>query len=254
MSIRLRSRVRVDFQLWSSFLKPQVSFIVMQVSQSRPGMPVAGMLLLGRVEVLGQLDAVVDDDRRLERADHGDHLRGTVLLGGVLPAAVKPDHADRAVVGQQLSELALHVVDVAVVVGPCGGPSVPRRGLPAPARQVVGMVPVEDRMVPAHLEPLFAACVGQLLHDVPLEGRAHDVPVGQFGIEQAEALVVLRGDHDVLHARGFGDAGPLAGVELHRVELLLERLILCRGDLAAELDPLAGAGTLLPFHSPAGTA
>ena len=40
--MRLRVSVSRLFQFRSFFLNPQVSFIVMQVSQSTPGIPVAG--------------------------------------------------------------------------------------------------------------------------------------------------------------------------------------------------------------------
>ena len=47
MSIKLCSSVSVLLKLVSSVLYPQVSLIVMQVSQSLPGYPVAGMVCSG---------------------------------------------------------------------------------------------------------------------------------------------------------------------------------------------------------------
>ena len=79
MSIRLRMSVSDDFQLLSYDLKPHVSFIVMQVSQSTPGRPVAGIccsgvpkspayVLVGLAQAFHALpalaDAVVDQDAR----------------------------------------------------------------------------------------------------------------------------------------------------------------------------------------------
>ena len=110
MSIRLRISVSALFQLWSSLLKPQVSFIVMQDSQSTPGRPVAGNLLLGRAEIAGVFlvalaqalhalaalaDAVVDDQLRLELAQIGVKV-AAVLLGAPVAATRRRTRAPPA--------------------------------------------------------------------------------------------------------------------------------------------------------------
>jgi hypothetical protein len=62
-------------------------------------------------------------------------------------------------------------------------------------------------------------------NDVTTERRLHDVVVGEFGVPQTEAVVVLGGQHHIFHARRFGDGDPLVGVEFDRVELLVERIV-----------------------------
>ena len=47
MSQSMRIISRTSFQWWSDALKPHVSFIVMHVSQSLPGMPFGGMVCSG---------------------------------------------------------------------------------------------------------------------------------------------------------------------------------------------------------------
>jgi hypothetical protein len=120
--------------------------------------------------------------------------------------------ADLAVVREQLAELAVHVVEVAVPLALLRAAGI---GARAPAREVVGVMPVELRVVEEELDPLLVALVGQHLEDVLLVGRAvHDVVVGDLGVEHREAVVVLAGDRDVLHARRLHEGHPLRGVEL----------------------------------------
>ena len=64
------------------------------------------------------------------------------------------------------------------------------------------VVPVHDRIVDAELEALFAAFLGQRLEQVTCRTawrRQRRIRYG--GVEQAESVVVLGGDHDVLARR-----------------------------------------------------
>ena len=83
---------------------------------------------------------------------------------GRLPLAVEPEDAQRPVAGDQLLELAFHVLDVAVHVGRARGPVVP-----GPALGVVRVMPVHDRMVEAELD---ARPRGRL-PPAPSSGRAY---------------------------------------------------------------------------------
>ena len=70
-------------------------------------------------------------------------------------------------------------------------------------------MPVELRVVEEELDALLVALVGQHLQHVLLVGRAvDDVPVGDLRVEHREAVVVLAGDGDVLHARAPWPARP----------------------------------------------
>ena len=128
-----------------------------------------------------------------------------------IPPAIEPDPRHRTVVGEQLGELGVHVVEVLVEVAVLGAVSVTSG---AAAREVVGVMPVELRVVEEQLDPLLAALLGQLLEHVALVGRAlDDVPIAHLRVEHGEAIVVLAGDGDVFHARGLGQRHPLGGVE-----------------------------------------
>src|SRR5688500_20363504 len=59
--------------------------------------------------------------------------------------------------------------------------------------------------------------------------------------------LVRWGDGEVLLRGALGEADPLGGVELDRVELLSELLILVHWDARAEHDPLAEPGDALAF-------
>src|SRR5262249_14818616 len=51
--------------------------------------------------------------------------------------------------------------------------------------------------------------------------------------------MMLRRDHDVLHAGVSGELDPVVSVEFHRIELTGERLVVPYGNLRAVHDPLA---------------
>jgi hypothetical protein len=102
-------------------------------------------------------------------------------------------------------------------------------------------------VVPAHADAVPIAGLGQLGHDVALEGGGHDVVVGVLRVEEAEAVVMLARDHDVLHARVTGGPGPLVGVEANRVEPLQELIVGVDRDLRRVPDPLAVVLLLAPL-------
>ena len=86
----------------------------------------------------------------------------------------------------------------------------------------------------------------------PERRRLDDVPVRGLGVKHREAVMVLRGDHDVLHPRVLGDAHPLVRVVIDRVELLGVRPVPIHGDLALMHDPLADPADRLAVVHPRG--
>ena len=88
-------------------------------------------------------------------------------------------------------------------------------------RPVMRVVPVPGRDVHAELEAVFPAGVGQFLQHVPLP-----VPPGGLGDgvgadgagPEAETVVVLGRDNNALETGGFRRGGPLAAVQVRRVE------------------------------------
>src|SRR2546428_9435035 len=98
--------------------------------------------------------------------------------------------ADDAIVSEQLGELRAHEREVAAPVAVVGAAVVPRR---PPAGPVVGVMPVELRVIEEELDAGRMAGVGELLQGVPLERRPVDDVVGRLrSLEHREAVVMAR--------------------------------------------------------------
>ena len=221
----------------------------MQVSQSRPGTPVAGISCSGvpkspidpwprsrpkspparPTRLLTMID-------RLERPDEVVEILTAPVGPGALPLSVEPHDADRPVVGQQLAHLRLQEAHVPLEVGTRIGPCC---RFPVTTRQVVRVVPVHDRVIPADPDSLLRRRARKLFHHVAMERRRHDVEIGFLRVEQREPIVVLRGDDDVLHARLLGQPDPGVGIEFRGVEAGAEPIVLFERDLRGVADPLS---------------
>ena len=104
--------------------------------------------------------------------------------------------------------------------------------------RVVGVVPVDQRIVEADLQSLGPARFHEGTDQVATGRGVRRLVVGQVGLEQAEAVVMLGGDDGVLHAGRLGITRPLAGVVEVRVEVVEIRLVIGLGNAFAGLDPL----------------
>jgi hypothetical protein len=172
----------------------------------------------GPVGVAGDAAFVADPahGRAAVAEDHGVGLEAVagleeggpvVLLALAVRAfaagAVEPDFAEFAVLGEQLVELGQveGVVGGGVAVG--GLVAIPRAEV-EPGREVVAAAGVHE----------FADDVALAL----LPGRGLDGVVGEGARPEAEAVVVLGGEHHGLRARRPGGGGPLVGVEGGGVE------------------------------------
>ena len=110
------------------------------------------------------------------------------------------------------------------------------------------MMPVADRVIGAEGDPLLAARRGHFLDYVAAQRRVHDVVVGLFRVEHAEAVVMLGDQHQVLHPRLPGDPDPRVGVEAGRVEMPVELVILLDGHLGSPRP--ADLGSLEAHRAP----
>ena len=102
----------------------------------------------------------------------------------------------------------------------------------------VGVVPVDQRIVEADFDPLRTESFDILLHKVAPERCLRDLVVGELRVEHAEALVVLRREDAVLHARPLRGLRPLLRVEEVRVvvrEIPVIRLVV---EILGLFDPL----------------
>ncbi len=166
---------------------------------------------------------------------------------------VEPDQADGAVVRQQFLHLRLGLARADTDRNPSYRPGrnprcCPRRWVrasPAPAnnrsRSGCGAALARRR---------------QFLQRIAMERRGiDDVVLADLGVIHGEAVVMLAGDDDVLHAGVLGHLHPGIGVELHGIELLGAAVrIRVTGILAWFMIHSPIPGMALPFHSPAGMA
>ncbi len=96
------------------------------------------------------------------------------------------------------------------------------------------------RVVEAELDALLAALFGELLERIALEGSGGDDVEGvDLGVEHGEAVVVLGGDDDVLHAGGLGEGDDVVRAEAGGIELRGEGLVVGDGDGEVVHDPFA---------------
>ena len=108
------------------------------------------------------------------------------------------------------------------------------------------LMPVQIlRIVKAQLHAVFIAGLGQLGDHVAAKGRrvAHIEAAG-LGAEQRKALVVLRGDDEIVHAALLRQANPLVGAEVDGIEHGSQPAVFGVGNPLMGLDPL-GVGAAL---------
>ena len=202
--------------------------MVMQLSQGRLDLELPDFLL-GRVEILGQAVAVVDEDAGLQLVDHAIQ-RLAVVVFGALAQAIEPEDVHGAVVGQQFAHLGLQVGEVVRV----------------PVGKGIGVVPVRLRVVEPEAQAGAVAGSGQFFDDVPMEWAVGggDLVAVRLGVEFAEAVVVPAGEDEVFHAGGLGDGHPRVRIEIGGIEVAVEIVINLDGDLRAVRPvaaPLAAA-------------
>ena len=189
-------------------------------------------------------DAAVDHACRSFVPDQLDQLvaaRGRDLASWSSAPGIEPKHVGLVTLyqlGHLRQALALPVFGEVGVRGlgdrRVAGPFRPRR---ARAAGVFPILPV--RVVKPELDAVFPAGLGQFAErvaSVRAERRGGDVVVGNRRVPERETVVVFRGDDEIPHARLGREFDPFVGVELHRVELLEQCVVLLLGD-AAGLRP-----------------
>ena len=136
---------------------------------------------------------------------------------------VPPDSGDGTVLRAEFGDLALQIVEVAVPVVPGGiGPDL----MVAAEVRIVLLVPVHHRVVELQRNPAPGAGPRHLPDDVLPVWSVPNVKIGLSARPQAESVVVLDGQHQILHARLFGEVEPPFRVETARMEFGGQLLIL----------------------------
>ena len=200
-----------------------------------------------------QVKAIVDDDAGLEvpRKVHNAFRIPVLASLSVLPGIgeVKPGDGDLAVIRQQLAYLVLHVLPVDAHVATLVHRHILLRVIPPlivlrvkrmiDVNRKLRVVPVNQRVVQTDAQTFRTKRVHILPDDVLTIGRIRNLVVRVLGIPQAETLVMLRGQDDVLHARRLRDLRPRGGIVQVWVELLEIAVIVGLRNRLRLLHPLA---------------
>ena len=68
--------------------------------------------------------------------------------------------------------------------------------------------------------------ISQLFADIAAVGRVHDIVIRELRRPIRKSIMMLGREYEIFHARCFGSAHQQIGIEVDRVELLVERVIL----------------------------
>ena len=189
-----------------------------------------GRVLFRRLDVAGagQVEPVVDDDSGLKPVDECVQLlrlpvvAPLAVLAGV--GEVEPDDVHLAVVRQKFRHLVAHVLRIPLHI-PCRIEfrDLLRRKIPQrvnPVDREIRMMPVEQRIVESHFQPLPPECVDNLAQKVTTDGRVRHLVIGVFRIPEAEPLVVFGRDDEIFHPRLARSLRPRFRIEQIGIEHL----------------------------------
>ena len=190
------------------------------------------------------LQTAVEQDARLEGSDRHQLLTPPVRTGVSLIREVKPEQVQLAVVGAKLPDLGVHIVQIAAeiagllfagLIAPHGVEGVVVGG-------IIRVVPIHQRVVQADPQTLRAESVQEFPHQVPACGGVGGLVVRISRVKEAESLVVLCGQHRVLHPCPFGVPGPGSRIEVRGTEKVEVFPVGLRRNAVNAGVPLAFAG------------
>jgi hypothetical protein len=131
--------------------------------------------------------------------------RGPPVIAVAAVGAVEPHLKERTVVREQFAKLVAVIRDIG-------------------RRAVIGAIAIPRREIHAELQTVLAARCGKLRDDIAVAALPGTVLHGVFCVgarPQAEAVVMLRGEDETLHAGVVRDARPLPRIERVGVERAL---------------------------------
>src|SRR5580704_6281571 len=131
------------------------------------------------------------------------------------------------------------------------------------AASAVGMVPIHQRIVEAHAQPLCAGGVDEFANQISSRPLSRSAVVGELGVEVAETLVMLGGHHHVFLSGTPRQFGPLAsgvgaGLKMFCQQLVLRKrntfhfegpFMLAHYAVQSPMDENAELGFRPPCHS-----
>ena len=178
-------------------------------------------------------------------AHHPDQIcRPPRLAAQLVIGIIEPENVDPAVIRDQLLDLSVHIgkvavkVDLLILIG-----GIAAHGMIAVVVfWEIRVMPVDQGVVQTHAQPFGSHCVHKFPHKIAPAGGICTLIIRQLGIKQAETVMVLGGQHNILHARPLRAPSPVAGIISLRGELLHILLILLCGDLCLAHVPFAASG------------
>ncbi len=166
---------------------------------------------------------------------------------------IPPEDIQRSVVGGELTHLIREEIEIAVEVV-----TLYRQRLILVAlvlegvregvveSDIIGMMPIDHRVVDTDLEVLLADGVDDLACEVA-SAEIHRVIIGYGAIVKGEPLVMFTGEDDIFGAHLLGQCGPLLGKAFLGLEERPERgFVFIGGDSGRVLNPFHSA----PIFSP----
>ena len=87
------------------------------------------------------------------------------------------------------------------------------------------MPPVNDGIIQAHPDALRPESLQEFPYQIPPAGRIGRFKIRQLGVKQAVSVMMLGGEHSILHSRFFRQSRPLPGIIILSGKLILQRLI-----------------------------
>ena len=101
-------------------------------------------------------------------------------------------------------------------------------------------MPIKGRVIEHRKDVLGTACLDEFLYKVASRGGVGSVVVGQSaGIVKGEAVVMARGESDVLHSCALCECGDLAGIEVFSGEGVGKLLVFVFRDMEKIHRPLS---------------
>ena len=167
------------------------------------------------------VETIVDEDVRLQRPDHLDQFRRPPRFAfHLVVTEIEPHDVDLAVVRQQFADLSVEVLQVLCEVARLRFRTfVVATGMET-VHGIVRVLPVDERVVKPDAQTFRTKRFDVFTDEVAPGGRLGRSEIGQFAVEQTEALVMLGGEDSIFLPRTLCQPGPLTRIVQVGIELV----------------------------------